>query len=114
MSKKVEAERGSRRKEEKELARFNSECTRRIRKIFKKLAHFMTSTDPQKTLRQQVCILRVFTELSKAIQIQATSEGGQPDLQLMEEMGLRRYSERVEDYLNGCMLEEDIFNVIDF
>lgn len=66
------------------MGRFNMECRKRIRKIFRKLSQFMNSKSPHKTLQQQVCILRVFTSLSKAIDMQLRNEEIESELSMMD------------------------------
>lgn len=44
----------------------------------------MNSKSPHKTLQQQVCILRVFTSLSKAIDMQLRNEEIESELSMMD------------------------------
>lgn len=107
IDRKVQTEANTQAASRKQEARFQRECTRRIRKVFRKLAEFMRSHNPEKIQKRQMFILRVFSELSKAIQLHSRN------CELQDSEG-QLQMENIENLFGQGDFDEAIFDVLDF
>ena len=72
----------------------------------------MRTHDPEKTLRQQMVILKVFSELSKAIQLHSQNynmEDAEENINMEIKL-----TENIENFFGQVVFDKDIFDVINF